>query len=54
MTVPVLILVFIACAVAAVALDLGLTWLEGRGGMWAQTVAEAKREENKLARRGAA
>jgi hypothetical protein len=53
-TVPVLIVVLVACAVAAVALDLGLTWLEGRGGTWAQAVAEAKRQENKLARRGAA
>jgi hypothetical protein len=48
MTVPVLVLVvlvFLACAVAAVALDVALTWLEGRGGTWAQTVAEAKRQD---------
>lgn len=45
MTLTVLVLMLAACAVAAEALDAVLTWLEGRGGTWAQTVAEAKRQD---------
>jgi phosphoserine aminotransferase len=45
-----LILMLAACVVAAEALDAALTWLESRGGVWAQTVA-AQREEDKLAGR---
>jgi hypothetical protein len=44
-TLTVLVLMLAACAVAAEALDAVLTWLEGRGGAWAQTVAEAKRAD---------